>query len=113
VLYPYPPVSSFFSMNPNTSGRQIIQITAVSPPVREGNTSSSRKGSVIALCADGTVWHIEVRPGDNQWEQLPSIPLPDAAPLLDAADIVKDPSPLDPIAFNLLDKDPFGDRFSG
>jgi len=63
----------------SASGRQIVQITAVSPPVREGNTSSLRKGSVFALCADGTVWHIEVRPGDHQWKQLPSIPLRAAA----------------------------------
>jgi len=106
VLYPYPPLSSFFSMSSNTSGRQIIQITAVSPPVREGNTSTARKGSVFALCADGSVWHIEVRPGDNHWEELPSIPLPAAA---DVADIFEDPSPLPAaarvITLNDLDED--------
>jgi hypothetical protein len=86
-------------MSSNTSGRQIIQITAVSPPVKEGNTSSTRKGSVFALCADGSVWHIEVRPGDNHWKELPSIPLPAAAA---AADIVEDPSPLPAAAADVV-----------
>jgi hypothetical protein len=77
-------------MSPSTSGRQIIQIAAVSPPVREVNISSARKGSVFALCADGSVWHIEVRPGDNQWEELPSIPLPAAAYIVEEDQYLSD-----------------------
>jgi hypothetical protein len=77
-------------MNPSSSDRKIIQITAVSPSANTIATSLGRpKGSIFALCDDGTLWHFEVKDDlqgrfitDNQeWHELPSIPQPVPRPL--------------------------------
>jgi hypothetical protein len=78
---PLPSPSSFFSMSSNTSGRQIIQITAVSPSANTIATSSgSPVGGLCALCNDGTVWFLRMKVtndgqiADAEWREVPSIP---------------------------------------
>jgi hypothetical protein len=79
-----PSPSSFFSMSPSTSGRQIIQITAV--PQNHNVNGVQSKGGLFALCDDGTVWYLDVKTISNaihpqngkfvdvEWREVPSIP---------------------------------------